>query len=108
MTHLSTHLHSESTDFLSGTSIGECFLYLLLNHGWASLSGVLLGHLRGDSHLLLDLLLVLLLLLLLLLLSICRLLHVLQPELGQLVLGEGGAAHLALMSEGKVLALVRA
>lgn len=60
-----------------------CF-YLLLNQGWAGLSGMLLGHLWGNAHLLLDLLLVLLLLLLLLfLLCIGCLLHMLQPELGQ-------------------------
>lgn len=64
-------------------------MYLLLDHGWAGLSGVLLGQLGGNTHLLLDLLLmrmwmlvlVLLLLVMLTFLGICRLLHVLQPEL---------------------------
>lgn len=79
------------TDFLSvpqsyDNSTGECFPYLLLNHGWSGLSLVLLGHLGGNAHLLLDLLLVLLLVLLVLLLLLCvgRLLHVLQSELGQI------------------------
>lgn len=53
--------------------------YLLLHHALDALPNVLLGHLRGDAHLLLDVLLVLVLLLL----GVCRLLHVLQPQLGQ-------------------------
>lgn len=61
-------------------------MYLLLDHGWARLPGVLLGQLGGDAHLLLDLLLVLLLLVLLTFLGICCLLHVLQPELRQVYL----------------------
>lgn len=73
----------------------ECFTYLLLNQRLASLSHMLLGHLGSNSHLLLNLLLVLMLMLvrvlmlmlvllvLLLLLGVSCLLHVLQPELGQ-------------------------
>lgn len=53
--------------------------YLLLHHARDALPGVLLGHLGGDAHLLLDVLLVLVLLLL----GVCCLLHVLQPQLGQ-------------------------
>lgn len=53
--------------------------YLLLHHARDALPGVLLGHLRGNAHLLLDVLLVLVLLLL----GVRRLLHVLQPQLGQ-------------------------
>lgn len=75
---------SKSVPYLWNIWSGNCSQYLLLNHGWAGLSGVLLGHLGCDAHLLLNLLLVLLLLLLLLLLlGVGRLLHVLQAELGQ-------------------------
>lgn len=57
---------------------------LLLDHGLSSLSGVLLRHLRGHPHLLLHLLLLLLLLLMMLLfLGEGGLLHVLEPQLGQ-------------------------
>ena len=70
--------------FHNGIWINKSFQYLLLNHGRASLSGVLLGELGGNAHLLLDLLLMLLLLLLLLLLlGVRRLLNMLQPKLGQ-------------------------
>lgn len=72
--------------------------YLLLHHARDARPGVLLGHLRGDAHLLLDVLLVLVLVLLLL--GVGCVLHVLQPQLGQvdltLVLGRGALARGAL------------
>lgn len=68
--------------------------YLLLHQARAARPGMLLGHLRGDAHLLLDVLLVLVLVLLLL--GVGRVLHVLQPQLGQvdltLVLARGALA----------------